>query len=330
MNKLEEFNTQLLIEDLENHLQQFEYGDNPKELYEPISYIMSLGGKRIRPLLTLMSYSLYKEDYKSILTPASAIEVFHNFTLMHDDIMDEAPLRRGQKTVHEKWNANTAILSGDVMLVRAYDMILEVEPAILPKVLRRFNKTAAEVCEGQQQDMNFETLEDVSETDYIEMIRLKTAVLLGFSLECGALLAGASDHDARSLYDFGVNVGIGFQLKDDLLDVYADKAKFGKQVGGDIMSNKKTFLLIKAKELAHGPEAKKLQDLLEGDPANNVAKVKEVTTIYDKLNIKGLTEEKMTSFFQLGFEKLSALEVPNSQALQQIIQLTEDLINREK
>jgi len=330
MNKEKESNAKLLMEDLESHLQQFIYGNNPKELYKPISYIMSLGGKRIRPLLTLMAYSLYKDDYRSILTPAAAIEVFHNFTLMHDDIMDEAPLRRGEKTVHEKWNANTAILSGDVMLVKAYDMLLEVEQSILPKVLRRFNKTAAEVCEGQQQDMNFETLEDVSETDYIEMIRLKTAVLLGFSLEFGALLAGASDHDAGCLYDFGVNVGIGFQLKDDLLDVYADKAKFGKQVGGDIMSNKKTFLLIKAKELAQDQEAKKLHYLLQGEPVDNGAKVREVTAIYNQLNIKGLTEEKMTSYFNKGFEKLSALDVKNTHALQQIKQLTEDLINREK
>jgi len=318
------------MDDLESHLQQFDYGAKPQELYQPISYIMSLGGKRLRPLLTLMSYSLYKDDYRSILTPAAAVEVFHNFTLMHDDIMDEAPLRRGQQTVHEKWNANTAILSGDVMLVKAYDMLLEVDPAMLPQVMRRFNKTAAEVCEGQQQDMNFETLEEVSEADYIEMIRLKTAVLLGFSLEYGALLAGATEHDARCLYDFGVHIGIGFQLKDDLLDVYADKAKFGKQVGGDIMSNKKTFLLIKAKELAKGDEAKKLQELLNSESSNNEIKVREVTAIYDKLNIKGLTEEKMTQFFNLGFGNLSALKAPNSSALHQIIQLTQDLINREK
>ena len=330
MNKVKEFNAQLLMDDLESHLQQFNYGDNPKELYQPISYIMSLGGKRLRPLLSLMSYSLYKDDYRNILTPAAAIEVFHNFTLMHDDIMDEAPLRRGKKTVHEKWNANTAILSGDVMLVKAYDMLLVVDPAILPQILRRFNKTAAEVCEGQQQDMNFETRDDVSEGDYIDMIRLKTAVLLGFSLEYGALLAGASDHDARCLYDFGVNIGIGFQLKDDLLDVYADKAKFGKQVGGDIMSNKKTFLLIKAKELAHGSVEEKLQDLLQMKPSENETKVKEVTAIYDQLNIKGLTEEKMAAYFNKGFEKLSSLEVQNPHVLQQIIQLTEELINREK
>lgn len=330
MNKVKDINTQLLMEELETLLQQYNYGDKPEELYQPISYIMSLGGKRLRPLLTLLSYSLYKEDYQKILTPAAAIEVFHNFTLMHDDIMDEAPLRRGEKTVHEKWNANTAILSGDVMLVKAYDMLLEVDPDILPVILKRFNRTAAEVCEGQQLDMNFEKVENVSEHDYIEMIKLKTAVLLGFSLEYGALLAGASDHDAKCLYNFGVNVGIGFQLKDDLLDVYADKAKFGKQVGGDIISNKKTFLLIKAKELAKGSVHEKLQGLLQMDTSDKDLKVKEVTAIYDELDIKKLTEEKMSFYFNQGFEDLSALEVTHHHALQKIIQLTEDLINREK
>lgn len=330
MNKVKDFNTQLLMEDMESHLQQFIYGDKPQELYQPISYIMSLGGKRLRPLLTLLAYSLYKEDYKKILTPASAIEVFHNFTLMHDDIMDEAPLRRGEKTVHEKWNANTAILSGDVMLVKAYDMLLEVQPSLLPIILKRFNKTAAEVCEGQQLDMNFEKVESVSEEDYIEMIKLKTAVLLGFSLEYGALLAGASEHDAQCLYNFGVNVGIGFQLKDDLLDVYADKSKFGKQVGGDIMSNKKTFLLIKAKELAKGSNDEKLQSLLQMDSSENVRKVREVTDIYNELDIKRLTEEKMSYYFDKGFRELSSLEVTHPHVLQQLTQLTEDLINREK
>lgn len=318
------------MEDLENHLQQFEYGDKPIELYQPITYIMSLGGKRIRPLLSLLAYSLYKDNYKKILTPASAIEVFHNFTLMHDDIMDQAPIRRGKQTVHEKWNANTAILSGDVMLVKAYDMLLDVEPTLLPAILRGFNKTAAEVCEGQQQDMNFQDLDDVTEADYIDMIRQKTAVLLGFALQAGALLAGASDHDADCLYNFGVNIGIGFQLKDDLLDVYADKAKFGKQVGGDIMANKKTFLLIKARELATENIEERLSNLLQLDATENQEKVMKVTGIYDELNIKALTEEKMSAYFKKGFDELSSLEVANQDALQHLIHLTEDLINREK
>src|SRR5690606_8928008 len=223
--------------DLENHIQQLDFGSQPKELYEPIAYLMGLGGKRIRPLLTLLAYTLYREDYQKILTPAVAVEVFHNFTLMHDDIMDDAPLRRGKASVHEKWNRNTAILSGDVMLVMVYDMLLEIPSPKLGLCLKYFNRTAAEVCEGQQFDMNFESKENVSEAEYLEMIRLKTAVLLGFSLFFGAILAEADFEDAKKLYDFGVNIGIGFQLKDDLLDVYADKSKFGKQVGGDIVSN---------------------------------------------------------------------------------------------
>ncbi|WP_143962374.1 polyprenyl synthetase family protein [Litoribacter populi] len=330
MTKIKQINVPELLKELEEHLTSLNYGQEPTELYQPIDYIMQLGGKRIRPLLTLLAYRLYKDDHQSILTPASAIEVFHNFTLMHDDIMDEAPLRRGNPTVHERWNANTAILSGDVMLVKAYDMLLEILPQYLPKTLRLFNKTAAEVCEGQQLDMNFETRDQVSEAEYLEMIRLKTAVLLGFSLQLGAILAGASDEDSQALYDFGVNVGIGFQLKDDLLDVYADKAKFGKQVGGDIISNKKTFLLIKAKETAKGKQLEKLDKWLEtSDTKTNEVKVKEVTAIFTENAINTLTEKKMAGYFEQGFSQLERLEVQNQQALQTLKTLTEDLIDRE-
>ncbi len=209
---------------------------------------MKLGGKRLRPMLTCLSYSLYRDDVSAMVKYAAAVEAFHNFTLMHDDIMDKAPLRRGKPTVHEKYNESTAILSGDVMLVKVYEMFLSLPDQQLREVLRLFNKTASEVCEGQQMDMDFETMKRVSEQQYIEMIRLKTAVLLGFSLELGAILAGASKEDREALYNFGVNVGIGFQLMDDLLDVYAEQKKFGKTVGGDIVSNKKTYLLIKALE----------------------------------------------------------------------------------
>lgn len=330
MNRLDEMNLSQMMEDIENYLQQYNYGNEPIELYQPISYIMNLGGKRIRPLLTLLAYALYKSDYQKILTPAAGIEVFHNFTLMHDDIMDQAPIRRGNPTVHEKWNANTAILSGDVMLVKAYEMLLEVDHSILPNLLRRFNQTAAEVCEGQQQDMNFEKVDYVTEAEYLDMIRLKTAVLLGFALQAGALLAGATEHDANCLYNFGVNIGIGFQLKDDLLDVYADKAKFGKQVGGDIMANKKTFLLIKARELATGETEDKLSNLLQLNISSNKEKVFKVTEIYNELNIKALTEEKMSDYFKKGFDQLSALNVNNQSALNHLVQLTEELINREK
>jgi len=330
MNNLKTISIPGLLHELESHLKQLNYGEQPEELYQPITYIMQLGGKRIRPLLTLLSYSLFKPDYEKILTPATAVEVFHNFTLMHDDIMDQAPLRRGNPTVHEKWNANTAILSGDVMLVRAYDMLLKIEQAYLLDCLTQFNKTAAEVCEGQQKDMNFETRDIVHEAEYLDMIRQKTAVLLGFSLQLGAMLAGASQKDAQALYDFGVNVGIGFQLKDDLLDVYADKAKFGKQVGGDILSNKKTFLLIKAKELAQGEDAQKLSYWLEQTAAEPAEKVNEVTKLYDSYGIKEITEKKMGQYFDKGFSQLESLEVNFPENLLILEQLTKDLIDREK
>ncbi|WP_291777606.1 polyprenyl synthetase family protein [Cecembia sp.] len=319
-----------ILQDLENHIQGFSYGTSPNELYEPISYIMSLGGKRIRPLLTLLSYSLYKDDYQEILTPAMAVEVFHNFTLMHDDIMDNAPLRRGKATVHEKWNANTAILSGDVMLVRAYDMLLDVDPNLLPICLRLFNQTAAEVCEGQQHDMNFEKMGTVSEEAYIDMIRQKTAVLLGFALEFGAILAGAPTDDARKLYEFGVNIGIGFQLKDDLLDVYADKEKFGKQVGGDIISNKKTFLLLKAKALATGPQKEELENWIAVKEFNKDEKVRAVTAIYDQIGIKSITERKMQEYFEKGFAQFASLNAPKEEAFAVLLKITQDLVDRER
>lgn len=318
-----------LQEDLDNHIKNLSFGDQPKELYEPIAYLMGLGGKRIRPMLTLLAYSLYKADYRKMLTPAIAVEIFHNFTLMHDDIMDDAPLRRGKASVHEKWNPSTAILSGDVMLVRAYDALLKVPADKLAICIRNFNRTAAEVCEGQQYDMNFESREDVREEEYLQMIRLKTAVLLGFSLQYGAILAEADPEDAQRLYDFGVNIGIGFQLKDDLLDVYADKAKFGKQVGGDIISNKKTFLLIKAKELATDKEAAALAFWGKATDFDKGEKVKAVTQLYNNLGIKELTEAKMEAYFEKGFQQLNQLNTADKEALQVLKFLAEDLINRE-
>lgn len=317
-------------QELEAHIQQLTYGQHPQELYEPISYLMGLGGKRIRPLLTLLAYNLYQTDYKRILTPACAVEVFHNFTLMHDDIMDQAPLRRGKPTVHEKWNANTAILSGDVMLVRAYDMLLHIGPDKLGHCIKHFNQTAAEVCEGQQLDMNFESMESVSESDYLEMIRLKTAVLLGYSLQLGAILAGAPEADCEKLYDFGVNIGIGFQLKDDLLDVYADKDLFGKQVGGDIISNKKTYLLIKAKELATADTAGELALWIDAKEFDKQEKVTQVTRIYDTLGIQELTERKMHAYFDKGFAQLDQIHALRTAGKDMLYNLTKNLVNREK
>lgn len=319
-----------LLTKLEHHITSHSYGDSPRELYEPISYIMSLGGKRIRPLLSLLAYGLYGKNPEEILSQAAAVEVFHNFSLMHDDIMDQAPLRRGKATVHEKWNANIAILSGDVMLVRAYDLLLGTDPKLLSEVIRLFNKTAAEVCEGQQFDMNFEAYETVHENEYLNMIRLKTAVLLGFALQLGATLAGAEKGDADKLYEFGVDIGIGFQLKDDLLDVFADQAKFGKQVGGDIISNKKTFLLIKALELAKGKDAEELNYWLSLKEFGKAEKVTAVRALYEKLGIKSLTEAKMNSYFDAGFAQLESIHFSNPEYYQALYAITQDLIHREK
>jgi len=303
-----------IIEKINQQLAKHTFGKQPGELYEPIDYILSLGGKRLRPLLTILAYQLYRDEDKmsEILNPALAVEVFHNFTLMHDDIMDEAPLRRGKPTVHHKWNANIAILSGDVMLVRAYDLLLDVPPRQLPAIIRAFNKCAAEVCEGQQWDMNYESHEQVSEQEYLEMIRLKTAVLLGFSLELGGMLAGATEKDCQRLYEFGVNIGISFQLKDDLLDVYADQEKFGKQVGGDIIANKKTFLLIKALEKANSQQKTELEEWLTRVTFEKEEKVEAVKKIYDALDIPALTRQKMNDYFQTGMQYLQQINVDES------------------
>lgn len=297
-----------LIGLINNRLTEHSYGEQPNELYEPIRYIMSLGGKRLRPVLVLLAYKLFKDDHEAILDQALAVEVFHNFTLMHDDIMDDAPLRRGKQTVHEKWDSSTAILSGDVMLVRAYDLLLDA-PGDLRAIIKAFNECAAGVCEGQQFDMNFETMSSVTEEDYINMIRLKTAVLLGFSLQFGAMLAGASEASTKALYKFGVDIGIGFQLKDDLLDVYADQEKFGKQVGGDIISNKKTFLLLKALELANEKQKTQLTQWIDKKEFDSAEKVEAVTAIYDQIGIKELTLGKMNEYFNKGFESLNKIEV---------------------
>lgn len=312
---------------IESAIREQGFGTTPKSLYEPIRYIMALGGKRMRPLLTTLAYSLYKNDAEKILKYAVAVEAFHNFTLLHDDIMDKAPLRRGKATVHEKWNVNTAILSGDVMLVKVYDIFLDMDKDVLPIALRLFNKCAAEVCEGQQWDMEFETKTKVTEAQYIEMIRLKTAVLLGFSLELGALLANAPEKERIALREFGTLIGIGFQLKDDLLDVYADKKKFGKQVGGDIIANKKTYLLIKAKEKARGQHKRELEFWLSAKKFNKLKKIKAVTAIYDSLGIAALTEKKVEEYFSQGFEKLDAL--PDSSQKQNLIRFTHELIRRQ-
>jgi geranylgeranyl diphosphate synthase type II len=304
------------------------YGKQPVSLYEPIKYIMSLGGKRLRPMLTLLSYSLFKTDVKTAVPFAVAVEAFHNFTLMHDDIMDEAPLRRGKETVHEKWNVDTAILAGDVMLVKVYNMFLQLEPEKLKAVLKVFNQCASEVCEGQQWDMEFETKDKVTESQYVRMIRLKTAVLLGFSLELGAILADADATNQKALRNFGIHMGIGFQLKDDLLDAYADPKKFGKQIGGDILANKKTYLLIQALKRAKGKTKDELDSWLSAKMYKKQDKIKAVKKIYDTLNIGAAVEKKINYYFKKAFESLEMVQ-GNALAKAQLKKFTETLIRRQ-
>lgn len=314
---------------IEDNLAAFNFGTQPSELYEPIRYILSLGGKRLRPILTLMSYQLFDEQLEKAIYPALGVEVFHNFTLLHDDIMDHAPIRRGQQTVHEKWDSNVAILSGDVMLVKAYDLFLKTDHIELKKMLSKFSKCAAEVCEGQQYDMNFETRDSVSEGEYLEMIKLKTAVLLAFSIELGAILGGADEKLCAQLYDFGINLGLGFQLKDDLLDVFSDSNKFGKQTGGDIISNKKTYLLIKAIEKAEGKLKEELYDWLNKKQFDPEEKVSAVIRIYETLGIKELTELKMNDYFNKSLAIFDSIELDEDKK-GDLKSLTLKLIDREK
>ncbi|MFM1912834.1 MAG: Dimethylallyltranstransferase [Bacteroidota bacterium] len=317
---------------IEKEVQSLQEFNNPIELYEPIHYLMSLGGKRMRPYLALLSYSLFKEDWEKAVRPALAIEVFHNFTLMHDDIMDKAPVRRGMMTVHEKWNDNIAILSGDVMLVKAYDYLNDIDFLGINEfqyLVKRFNKIAAEVCEGQQFDMNFETIAVVEPKEYLEMIRLKTSVLVGFSMEMGGILAKVEKSLSDLLYEIGENIGLGFQIKDDLLDVYGDPEKFGKQVGGDIISNKKTYLLIRALELAEGETAEELNSWLNKEEFNSEEKVAAVTAIYNRLGIKEETEELMQTYFSKGINAIPQLNLPASKE-NELISFLNSILNREK
>ncbi|WP_395803898.1 polyprenyl synthetase family protein [Daejeonella sp.] len=287
------------------------YTEEPVELYEPISYLMQLGGKRMRPVLVLVSTELFGGQVEKALDAAIGIEIFHNFTLMHDDIMDKAPIRRGKATVHVKWNESAAILSGDVMFVEAYKLMIKVEDSILRDVLAIFSDTASGVCQGQQADMNFESRNDVSLAEYLEMIRQKTAVLLAGSMQIGALIGGAPKDQAELLYEFGENLGLAFQLQDDILDVYGDPEKFGKQVGGDILSNKKTFMLIKAKELATGNIADELNQWIERND-NPTAKVEAITNIYNQLKVRKLAESVMEDYVQTALDALAKIEVESN------------------
>ncbi|TKC10561.1 polyprenyl synthetase family protein [Pedobacter polaris] len=294
-----------LQEIIEEAIPQIVYPNHPNNLYEPIRYIMSLGGKRIRPVMVLMAAELFTTDINKALDVALAIETFHNFTLVHDDIMDNAPLRRGKATVHEKWGVNNAILSGDVMMVESNKHLSKVDILVLKPVLDTFNATAQGVCEGQQLDMEFELRNNVSIDEYIEMIRLKTAVLLGGAMKLGAIVGGASTADADLLYKFGENLGIAFQLQDDILDVYGNPEKFGKQVGGDIISNKKTFLHLKTLALAQEHEV----DSLTSIAIDQDVKVNQVTQLYNKYEIKELATIEMNKYLSKATAALDSLAV---------------------
>jgi len=311
---------------VEDELRKLNFPDVPLDLYEPLRYFLALGGKRIRPTLTLLGAELFETNKEEVISQALAIEIFHNFTLVHDDIMDDAPLRRNQTSVHEKWNENVGILTGDIMLIKAFQLLSEVDNERLPLVLELFNKTAIEVCEGQQHDMDFEMRNDVSIHEYIEMIRLKTSVLLGCALKMGAIIAGASEKDQNAIYAFGQHVGIAFQIQDDILDLYADPEKFGKQVGGDVIANKKTILHLTAISKATKEQmefSKQLQN------ENNIElKVSRTKELFDHLGVKEDCKERMQMHYTQAKQALAKIDVPDDRK-KHLLELASFLMDRD-
>ena len=299
-----------LLDRLEQSMRRMTIDRQPASLYEPIEYVLSIGGKRVRPVLTLLAYNLYREDIERVMPQAIALETYHNYTLLHDDLMDNADVRRGKPTVHRKWDANTAILSGDSMLVLAYQRMAQCDEAHLKSVLDLFTETALQIGEGQQYDMEFERRDDVSEEEYIEMIRLKTSVLLACGLKMGALMADAPSGDADNLYRFGECVGLAFQLQDDYLDVYGDPAVFGKEIGGDITSNKKTYMLINALNRANDSQREELTRWISATGFDKQEKIAAVTRLYNEIGIDQLAQEKIAAYFQESHRYLDALAVP--------------------
>ena len=315
----------------QTYLDAHRFDRSPTELYEPVNYILSIGGKRLRPLLALMGCELFTDDLEKALPTAMAVEVFHNFTLLHDDIMDAAPLRRGQPTVHIKYDVNTGILSGDVMLISAYDFLLNTEGSSDLKIalMQIFNKMATEVCEGQQLDMNFEHLNDVTIAEYVRMIELKTSVLIAAAFQMGALIGGATAEVAERLYAFGRHVGIAFQIQDDILDTFGDPEKFGKKVGGDIIQNKKTLLVLTVYESGSPLQRADLQQLMATPTEDESSKIKAVRQIFDAVGVRQLAEKDMEKHLQTAFENLD--EIPLS--IERKIYLkswANDLMSREK
>lgn len=304
------FTADEILKKVNDFLASLPYERKPASLYEPIQYTLSMGGKRIRPTLMLLAYNLFKDDPESILMNSVALETYHNYTLLHDDLMDNADMRRGHLTVHKKWDANTAILSGDSMLVLAYDRMAQCDAKHLPQVLSLFTTTALEIGEGQQYDMEFENRNDVTEAEYIEMIRLKTSVLLACALKIGAVLADASEEDADNLYKFGEQIGLAFQLQDDYLDVYGDPKIFGKEIGGDITCNKKTFMLINALNHANAEQQKELLHWIQAEHFDRKEKVAAVTQLYNEIGIDRMAQEKIAFYFEESKKYLDAVQVP--------------------
>lgn len=303
-------NSEQLLKQIHSYIEQLPFSHEPLGLYDPISYVLALGGKRLRPVLMLLAYNLYKEDVTTVFSQAAGIETYHNFTLLHDDLMDKADVRRGKPTVHKKWDENTAILSGDAMLILAYQFMMNQCPEVyMKKVMDVFGQTALEICEGQQWDMEFETRMDVTVDEYIEMIRLKTSVLLAGALKIGAILGGASEADTQYLYDFGIKMGLAFQLQDDFLDVYGDPAVFGKKIGGDILCNKKTYMLITALNLAEGAQREELLRWIEQENAVPEEKIAAVTSIYNKVGIAELCTEQINKYYAEGLDLLDKVSV---------------------
>lgn len=313
-------------EKIEGELKKIQFPHSPSNLYDPLRYFLVLGGKRMRPILTLMGAEAFGSTSSEAIPAAISVELFHNFSLIHDDIMDEAPIRRGRETVHTKWNQNIAILSGDVLLVKAYQLLAQQKAEVLPDLLNLFNKTAVEVCEGQQYDMDFELRDNVSIPEYIEMIRLKTSVLLGCALEMGAIIAGASLNDRKLIYEFGQHVGIAFQIQDDILDLYADPDKFGKQVGGDIISNKKTLMLLKAFEMATQEQKEQLNSLLKEEDFN--LKIKTAKKLFNTIGVREACKEIMNHHYNLAKKALQSIQIEDSRKAP-LLQLAAYLMERD-
>ena len=293
--------------EIDKKLSKIKLNNTPKELYDPIRYVLKMKSKRVRPILAILAYKLVSRNWKKIIKPCLSLELFHNFTLIHDDIMDKAPIRRGKKTIHEKWNKNIGILSGDLLMILAYNMLSGLPKNMLSKTIIRFNEVSIKVCEGQQLDMNYQKLNHINEKQYLEMIRLKTATLIGLSLELGGYLAKMNTNEIKTLYKIGELFGIGFQLSDDLLDVYGNK-NFGKKIGGDILENKNTFLSIKAYELSKKDDRENL-DYWKKNNNSSKEKIKKITEIFNKLNLKKITEKKIKIFFDLAYKKLDYLKI---------------------